>query len=277
MKKVDLLTPLGVLLGLAAITIAVTQIADLEKAVGFISLASFITVIGGVTASVLVHFSLAQLKLTWTVLKEAFFQREYNVDELISKLVQFSSIARKDGLIALERRLEEMDEPFLERGVALTIDGVDQETIRDIMLAEIAATDERLARGRKALEKAGEFAPAWGMIGTIVGLVLMLQTLNSPEALGPKMAIALVTTFYGSILANLVFIPLAGKLENQAEEQIFYKQIMIEGVLGLHAGYTPSLLEEKLSVFRGLDSGVSPLKSKPLKKGREDAHGNKTA
>jgi chemotaxis protein MotA len=109
--------------------------------------------------------------------------------------------------------------------------------------------EERHRKGRAIIEKAGEYAPAWGMIGTLVGLVLMLQNLNDPASLGPNMAVALLTTLYGTILANLVFLPMATKLTNKTDEEVFIKQIIIEGVIGVQSGQNPKILEEKLSAF----------------------------
>ncbi len=117
------------------------------------------------------------------------------------------------------------------------------------MNAEITAIEERHYRGRTILEKAGEYAPAWGMIGTLIGLVLMLESLTDPETLGPKLAVAILTTLYGTLLANLVFLPMTGKLANKTDKEIFLKQIIIEGVIGVQSGQNPKILEEKLSAF----------------------------
>lgn len=117
------------------------------------------------------------------------------------------------------------------------------------MNSEIAAMEERHRKGRRIFEKAGEFAPAWGMIGTLVGLVMMLKNLNKPETLGPNMAIALLTTLYGSLLANMLFIPIAAKLEEKTENEIFKKQVMIEGIIGIQSGRNPRNLESQLVVF----------------------------
>src|SRR5699024_11029948 len=118
-----------------------------------------------------------------------------------------------------------------------------------IMNAEIIAMEDRHIKGRLILEKAGAYAPAWGMIGTLIGLVLMLNDLNDPTTLGPQMAIALITTFYGVVLANLVFLPMAGKLESKTDEEVFMKQIIIEGIIGVQSGQNPRILKEKLSAF----------------------------
>jgi len=152
-------------------------------------------------------------------------------------------------LLALENELENVDDSFIKKGILLAVDGIEPEVINDIMNAEITAMEERHYRGRTIIEKCGEYAPAWGMIGTLVGLVLMLNTLDDPTTLGPSMAVALLTTLYGTVLANLVFIPMASKLENKTEEEVFIKQIIIEGVIGVQSGQNPRILEEKLSAF----------------------------
>lgn len=249
MKKIDILTPIGIIVGFIAISIAVLNVAGFDGAIGFISIAALFTVFGGLIASLLVNYSIREIKVTFSVLKQAFFQKEEELEKLIDTFVSLSTTARKEGLLSLEKELNEINEPFIEKGITLAIDGLEPELIKEIMMAEVIAMEERHTKGRQIIEKAGEMAPAWGMIGTIVGLVLMLQTLNEPETLGPKMAVALVTTFYGAVMANLVFIPIAGKLENQSEEEIFLKQIVIEGVLGVQSGQNPKILEEKLRVF----------------------------
>jgi len=131
----------------------------------------------------------------------------------------------------------------------LAIDGLEPDAITEIMNAEIIAMEERHYKGRVIIEKAGEYAPAWGMIGTLIGLVLMLSSLDDPSSLGPNMAVALLTTLYGTVLANLVFLPMASKLENKTAEEVFIKQIIIEGITGVQSGQSRYILEEKLSAF----------------------------
>ena len=182
-------------------------------------------------------------------MKEAFHSQNYNLRELIQLFIQLSEKARREGLLALESEMDDVDDPLIKKGVYLAIDGIEPEVINEIMNAEIAAMEERHQKGRNVVEKAGEYAPAWGMIGTLIGLVLMLNNLETPETIGPSMAIALLTTFYGMVLANLVFIPIAGKLYSRTEQEVFMKQIIVEGVIGVQSGQNPKILEEKLSAF----------------------------
>ncbi|MBU9721097.1 MULTISPECIES: flagellar motor protein MotP [Bacillaceae] len=250
MKKLDLLTPIGIFIGLTMVMLAIyTNAAGTGSFQSFFQVTSLLIVLGGLTAAILINFSIQDLRLLPKVIKETFQTRESNLRELIDKFVDLSTKARREGLLALEAGIEDVEDPFIEKGVMLAVDGIEPEVIKDIMMAEVVAMEERHRKGRLIIEKAGEYAPAWGMIGTLVGLVLMLQNLNDPATLGPNMAVALLTTLYGTLLANLVFIPMASKLAMSTEEEIFVKQIVVEGVIGVQSGQNPKILQEKLSAF----------------------------
>lgn len=249
MKKTDVLTPIGMAAGLILLVLAISSNAGTEGFASFLHLPSILIVLGGVTAALFVSFPLKEMKSLLSVSKQAFKQDEGNLPELIDTFVKLSERARREGLLSLEGHLNEIDDPFVRKGILLAIDGLEEEVIIDIMNAEIVALEERHRKGRSLLEKAGDYAPAWGMIGTLIGLVLMLKNLNEPNSLGPNMAIALLTTFYGVLLANLLFNPMAAKLEAKTEREIFLKQMIIEGVIGVQAGQNSRILEEKLGAF----------------------------
>ncbi|PRO65411.1 flagellar motor protein MotP [Alkalicoccus urumqiensis] len=250
MKKTDLLTPIGIFIGLTAMLMAVfTNTAGDGQLTDFIQITSILIVLGGLSAAIMINFSLTDLKLLPKVIKETFQTRTHNLQDLIDTFVDLSTKARREGLLALEAGLEDVEDPFIEKGVLLAVDGIEPDVIKDIMMAEVVAMEERHRKGRVILEKAAEYAPAWGMIGTLVGLVLMLQNLNDPSTLGPNMAVALLTTLYGSLLANLVFSPMSHKLMLSTEDEVFVKQIIIEGVIGVQSGQNPKVLQEKLSAF----------------------------
>ncbi|MCA0982456.1 flagellar motor protein MotP [Halobacillus yeomjeoni] len=259
MKKTDLMTPIGLTVGFAMVMFGIMSSAGFGGIVSFIQASSIAIVIGGLIAAILVNFNISEVKLTFKVTKEAFKQNDMNLRELIALFVKLSERARREGLLALESEIEGVDDPFIKKGILLAVDGIEPEVITDIMNAEILAVEERHQRGRAIIEKAGEYAPAWGMIGTLIGLVLMLQSLSTPETLGPKMAVALLTTFYGTLLANLFFIPMAGKLENKTDQEIFMKQVIIEGVIGVQSGQNPKVLEEKLSAFLSEEDKSRPI------------------
>ncbi|MGO4888742.1 flagellar motor protein MotP [Anaerobacillus sp. MEB173] len=249
MKKLDILTPLGILVGTIMIFFGIFSNAGPSGIFFFIQLSSIIIVFGGLIGALFINFSAAEIKKIPRVIKEAFNTDNHDLQGLIQTFVELSGKARREGLLALENEIEDVKDPFIEKGILLAVDGLEPETIKDIMMAEIVALEERHRKGRSIIEKAGEYAPAWGMIGTLIGLVLMLQNLQDPSTLGPNMAVALLTTLYGVLLANLIFIPMASKLANKTEEEVFIKQIIVEGVIGIQSGQNPKILEEKLSAF----------------------------
>src|SRR5690625_391807 len=249
MRKRDILTPIGITLGFLMIMLAILAKDGRIGATLFVDISSVFIVLGGIVASLFISFKKEQIKLARIVIKEAFYKNDQRLSDLIDLFIHLSERARREGILSLEGEIEEVDDEFVKKGVLLAVDGIDPEVINDIMNAEIMAMEERHYKGRAIIEKCGEYAPAWGMIGTLVGLVLMLNNLQDPESLGPNMAVALLTTLYGTVLANLVFIPMASKLENKTEEEIFIKQIIIEGVIGVQSGQNPRILEEKLSAF----------------------------
>lgn len=249
MRKRDILTPIGITFGFIMIMLAISSGGGTEGAAQFLDITSVFIVIGGLIASMLINFKMEQIKLTGKVMNEVFHKNDQRLPELIALFVQLSERARREGILALENEVEEVDDPFIRKGMLLAVDGIEPEVIHDIMNAEITAMEDRHYRGRALFEKAAEYAPAWGMIGTLVGLVLMLNSLEDPATLGPSMAVALLTTLYGTVLANLFFNPMASKLESKTEEEVFIKQIIIEGIIGVQSGQNPRILEEKLSAF----------------------------
>jgi chemotaxis protein MotA len=256
MKKIDVLTPIGVIAGFLFVAFAIMTNAGLSGFGSFVDLPSIFIVIGGLFAAMLVSFSLNELKHLGNVMRQSFREEDFDHHGLIRTFILLSDKARREGLLSLEAQVEEIGDPFIRKGVLLAVDGIESDVITDIMNAEIIALEERHRKNRSLLDKAGEYAPAWGMIGTLIGLVLMLKNLNDPSSLGPNMAIALLTTLYGSLLANLVFIPMASKLAMRTEKEVFMKQIVIEGVVGVQSGQNPRILEEKLKVFLSHDELV---------------------
>jgi chemotaxis protein MotA len=249
MKKLDVLTPIGLTIGVIMLLFGIVYNGGMSGLLSFVDPASLLIVIGGLLSGLLVSFSLKDIKQMIKVMRQSFSSDERKLQDLIDTFVHLSGKARREGLLSLEMEIDQVEDRFLRKGMLLAIDGTDPDVIQDILLAEIAAMEERHRKGRAILEKAGDYAPAWGMIGTLIGLVLMLKNLNDPSTLGPNMAIALLTTLYGSLLANLVFIPIAAKLELKTEKEAFLKQIIVEGVIGVQSGQNPNLLQEKLSAF----------------------------
>jgi chemotaxis protein MotA len=268
MTKWDILTPIGITAAFLTIIFAVISNGSIESVTSFLDVPSIFIVVGGLIASMLISFKFEQIKLAGNVFKESFIKKDDNLPELIQLFIRLSERARREGILALENELDEVEDPFIRKGILLAIDGIEPEVITDILNAEITAMEERHYKGRVLLEKAGEYAPSWGMIGTLVGLILMLEQLSDPATLGPAMAIAMITTLYGTLLANAVFLPTASKLEAKTEEELFIKQIIIEGIIGVQSGQNPRILEEKLSAFI---STSDKMKQKAREQAREQA------
>lgn len=174
-----------------------------------------------------------------------------NLDSVgtIKQIIDLSNVARKEGLLALEESANTLEDPFMKKGILLIVDGTDPELVRGILEAELVNTDSRHQKNIDFWKQIGAMGPAWGMIGTLIGLVLMLKNLSDPDSIGPAMATALITTYYGSVLANWISAPVATKLTTFNEEEIQLKEIMIEGLLSIQAGENPRVIEEKLKSF----------------------------
>ncbi|RST77761.1 biopolymer transporter ExbB [Siminovitchia acidinfaciens] len=244
------MTPIGIILGFAVIFFAIYLAGGYDSFLVFISFSSFVIVFGGLFASLFVGFGAKEVGSMFNVLHTTFRRREVPIQDFINSLVDLARTSRVDGMIkGLERERERTADPFIQKGLRLVIDGYEEEMIRKIMEMDIRAMEKRHARGQQLITKAGELSPAWGMIGTIVGLVLMLQQLDNPSDLGPAIAVALITTFYGVLMANLVFIPIANKLVLLTEEEVFLKEVVIDALISIRNNEGPTILKDKLHMF----------------------------
>lgn len=244
----DIASVVGVLLAFALLVIAIA-ISPGASFSAFIDYPSVMVVIGGATASVLICFPLKDLLAAARVLKNIFFNRQEDVSELIELIVSLAETARRDGLLALEGRIEEVDNPFVILGIQMAVDGTRPEVIEDIMRTEMDAVASRHSDGRKVFDQAGRFAPAFGMIGTLMGLIIMLGQLDDPDKLGPGMAVALITTLYGAIIANCVMLPFAEKLGYLNQRELLVMEIAVRGIMGIQSGENPRVIEQKLTTF----------------------------
>lgn len=242
----DLTTIIGLISGAAVVALGISSAGSLAS---FFDIASIFIVLGGTTCAVIINYPLNELVGVVGVVKKTLFSKTPPVTETIATLVSFAERARREGILALERHMEEIEDEFLAKGIQLAVDGTEPELMRNILTTELDYVEKRHASGQGILGTTAALAPAFGMIGTLIGLVLMLQTMQDPSTIGPKMAVALITTFYGALLANLVFIPLTGKLKRRSEEEILVKEMMIEGILSIQSGDNPRIVEQKLTSF----------------------------
>lgn len=215
--------------------------------IGYWNLPSIVIVFGGCIGSVMMKYPFSQLKGLVRVMKNAFFKKLDSSEEIINTILLLAIEAKKTGILGLER--VKVPQPFLQKGIQLAIDGVEPELIASIMRIELATMEERHESGRSMLESFAEYAPAYGMIGTLIGLVDMLTKMDDPKSVGPGMAVAILTTLYGALLANALFLPLAGKLQHYAEVESLQKRLIINGVLSIAQGDHPAVIQERLSSY----------------------------
>lgn len=210
---------------------------------------SIMITIGGTLAGILSSYTISDFLLLPKIMVNAFKQHSFDSVGGINTIVTLANIARKEGMLALEEKVNELDEEFLKKGVMLVVDGTDPELVKNIMEAELGAIESRHQKGIGMVELIGSLGPAYGMLGTLIGLIIMLGNLNDPNSLGSGMSAALVTTFYGSIIANVISIPIAAKLKTSSGNEMLYKEILLEGLLSIQAGENPRIIEEKLYSF----------------------------
>jgi chemotaxis protein MotA len=245
----DIATPGGMLIGLVLLVVAVILGGGVSGMAAFINIPSMLIVVGGTIAATLVRYPLGRVMGLMGVVMKTIFIKLSTPQIEVQRMVQYAKIARKEGLLALENKVAEAKDIFLAKSIQLLVDGTDADNLRSILEREIDNVRDRHAIGKGILESMGTVAPAFGMMGTLIGLVLMLRELNDPSQIGVGMATALITTFYGVLLANLVCLPMGGKLEIRSKEEILLKELMVEGIVAIQSGDNPNIVEEKLKIY----------------------------
>ncbi|MDR3332145.1 MAG: motility protein A [Synergistaceae bacterium] len=241
---------LASVVGLAfSVMVVVTGMALGGDIMSFVDIPSIFIVLGGTLGATMVANPLERTKNMPKIMKNAFFSEQIDTIGLIQTLVSFAEKARREGLLALEEDAGQLDDEFMRKSIQLVVDGTDPELVKSILDTEIGLLEERHTANKGFLDSVAELGPAFGMLGTLIGLIQMLQNLDDPSALGPGMAVALVTTFYGSILANMFAIPLGKKLTQNSSREVLARELMVEGILSIQAGENPRIVEEKLKVF----------------------------
>ncbi|MDD6193471.1 MAG: motility protein A [Lachnospiraceae bacterium] len=246
----DLASLAGLILGVVMVIFGIISSGGTTALGNFIDPPSIIITIGGSLASTLFSHKLPDfingLKGITIAIKEPTVG---NPVDVISNIINLSNISRKEGLLALEEATHDMDDEFLKKGINLVVDGTDPDLVRGILETDLLNLETRHKKVIGFWEKWAEMGPAWGMIGTLVGLVNMLKKLDDVATIGPNMAVALLTTLYGSLIANWLASPTAAKLKVNSEMEIMMKEITVEGLLSIQAGENPRVIEEKLKSF----------------------------
>lgn len=234
----------------------------------YVDAASVMIVVGGAFSSLLIGYPIPKVMSALKAAKYAFKPPRSNPVEAIEQIVSLANLARKEGILALEDAASSMGEPFLKKGVMLIVDGTDPELVRNILETEMSYIESRHSEVRGFWDTMAAYAPSWGMVGTVLSLIIMLQNLDDPAAIGPAMALALITTFYGAMVANYIANPISNKLKIFSSEEMLLKEILIEGMLSIQAGENPRIIEEKLKSF------LSPAMRAKAGEGNKDEAGD---
>lgn len=254
-------TIIGIVAGMACIIISIMIDGNVMN---FVNIPSVFIVLGGVIASTVVSYPGKTLKSMKIVFQNAFRANKIDLNDDIELIIRIANIARREGLLALEDALTDIDNPFLQKGVMLIVDGADAELVKNVLETEISFIEDRHSQGQAVILSMSSYSPAYGMIGTLIGLINMLQELDNMDSLAPNMAVALVTTFYGVVLANLVFTPIAKKLKVQSDAESLQKELYLEGLLSIQDGENPRIIKDKLTAFisrrdlREVGDGTNP-------------------
>jgi len=243
---VDIATLIGIVVAFGLVIVSIMMGGP---ATWFINYPSIMIVFGGTMGATLIAYPLAEVLSVFGVVKNVFFSRSNSAGKLVPLIVNFAKKARQEGILSFESQLKDMEDPFLAKGLQLAIDGMESSAIENVMSTEIAYVEERHKLGAEIFSTMGTFAPAVGMLGTIIGLVQMLMQMSDPSSIGAPMAVALLTTFYGTLLANLLFLPIAGKLKTRSKQEMLIKTMVIEGIIAIQAGDNYRIVEQKLKAF----------------------------
>ncbi|MEE4241894.1 MAG: MotA/TolQ/ExbB proton channel family protein [Desulfopila sp.] len=242
----DLSTIIGIGAAFGLMLMAIIQGGPLSM---FINVQSIMIVFGGTAGTTLVNYPFSNVFDAFNVAKKTILHKEQSVNELIVQLMEFANKARKEGILALQGAMENINDEFLVKAMQMAVDGQEPETLRSMLTTEIEYIQQRHEKGANIFISIGTYAPAMGMVGTLIGLVQMLQTMDDPSSIGPAMAVALLTTFYGAVIANVVCMPMAGKLKMRSEAELLTKTLIIEGMQSILSGENPRIMEQKLHAF----------------------------
>jgi chemotaxis protein MotA len=242
----DLATILGIV---SAFGLVIVAIAMGGGVLLFVNIPSLMIVVGGTLGATMINYPLKDVLKAISVFKNAIITKNLSADDIVKQFVDFGGKARREGILALEADVKNINDEFLGKGLQLSVDGLEPQAIETIMDTEVDYLRERHSLGAEIFATMGTFARALGMSGTLIGLVQMLQSMDDPDSIGPAMAVALLTTFYGSVMANLICMPISGKLRTRSKEESLVKEMIIQGVISLTKGENPRILEQKMLAF----------------------------
>ncbi len=242
----DLTTIIGLLIGFSMILIAF--VIEGGDPLGLLQLTASMIVFGGTVGAVMVSFPMSEIKKALSMSKHIFTQKEYNEIDIINQLANLSEKARKDGLLSLEQDTQTNPNPLIRKGLSLVVDGIETEVIKDILVRETFLHENEFHTAATVFESAGGYSPTMGIIGTVMGLISVLSSLEDPGELGHKIALAFIATLFGVGFANLVWLPFANKIKVKGKKEKMINDLIIEGLLSIQAGENPRIIKEKLNL-----------------------------
>ena len=234
---------------LGGFTLVILAILTQGNLMLFLSFSSILIVGGGVFCSAIVNFSINEVQETFSILMGTLTQSKSDLRTDIELMNMFVRKVRRDGILSLEQDIKNVDEPFLRTGMQYVLDGINKETMLKILDDQLKSAERLLNKGVNILSAMAEYSPAFGMIGTVIGLILMLQNIDDPESLGEGLAVALLTTLYGTMLANMIFNPIAGKLDHLGKKQLIRKEMFRSAIISLMDEENPRIMENKMLNF----------------------------
>lgn len=242
----DIATILGIVISFALMIWAILMGGPLSI---FIDVPSIAIVFGGTAGVILINYPLADVIGTIAIIKKTVLIKEADTNKLIVQMMEFANKARKGGILSLQDSIDSIEDKFMVKALQMAVDGQEPADLKVMLLTEIDNIAARHGNGAQILDTLGAIAPAMGMVGTLIGLVQMLQNMSDPAAIGPAMAVALLTTFYGSVLANVLFIPMAGKLKTRSKTEVLQKNVITEGMESILSGENPRIMEQRLHTY----------------------------
>jgi chemotaxis protein MotA len=236
-------------IAIACLGIAVGATMEGSPVMALLNMPAMLIVLGGTFGATMAGTSFANIKAIPALYKKAFLSEPPDLNGRVTELVGYAEKARRDGLLALDEQLSTVEDPFTKKGLQLVVDGTDPELVAEVLDAENDALRKRHQQGAQPFEKAGGFAPTMGIIGTVFGLVHVLQNLDQPETLGPSISAAFIATLLGVASANVVFLPVANRLKQLSAEELHFRSMTLEGILAIQAGDNPRVVQEKLRAY----------------------------
>lgn len=247
MKKTDVLTIAGLVMAIGLMLYGMQDGGT--NLMIFFSAPSIAITLGGSLGAVLIVYPLDDFKKFGTLIVQSFKEPKDSKIETITKFGELSKKARREGLLSLEDAINELEDQFLKKGLQMVVDGIEADSIKEILELEIAGMEERHKRGASMFSTWGAFAPGFGMLGTLIGLIQMLQNLSDASTIAQGMGAALITTFYGSLIANIFASPIAQNLNTKSAKEVVMREMMLEGILAIQSGVNPRIVEDKLKSY----------------------------